>query len=99
MEVDPESDRPREDVNQNDEDFRSLLSSNSRKSSEITLETVRLVNTERSKRLDGLKKDLNTQIADSINSAINEKILLSIQNTLENQRQKFGMMWTTGSVD
>ena len=76
MEVDPESDRPREDVNQNDEDFRSLLSSNSRKSSEITLETVRLVNTERSKRLNGLKKDLNTQIADSKTQQLTRKYFL-----------------------
>ena len=50
VQVDQGSDRPRHDVNQNVEDFRSLLNSNSRENSEITLETVRLVNTEISKK-------------------------------------------------
>ena len=85
IEVHPGSDKPREDVNYNVEDFRSLLNSNRRVNSEITLETVRLVITEISKRLDELKRDLNTQIMDSINSAINEKILPGIQNTSESQ--------------
>ena len=85
IEVHLGSDRPREDVNYNVEDFRSLLNSNRRVNSEITLETVRLVITEISKRLDELKRDLNTQIMDAINSEINEKILPGIQNTSESQ--------------
>ena len=50
VQVDQGSDRPRHDENQNVEDLRSLLNTNSRENSEITLETVRLVNTEISKK-------------------------------------------------
>ena len=45
LEADIGSDRPREDVNQNIEDFWSLLNSNSRENSEKTLEGFRPVNT------------------------------------------------------
>ena len=46
IEGDLGSDRRRKDVNEKIEDFRSLLNSNSRENSEISLETVRLVNSE-----------------------------------------------------
>ena len=47
VEVDLGSDRPRRDAIQNSEGFRSLFNSNSsRENSDITLETVRLVNSE-----------------------------------------------------
>ena len=67
-EVDLGSDRTRQDIIQNSEDFRSLLSSNSRENSETTIVTMRLVNSE-------LKRDLNTQIADTIKLIISEKVL------------------------
>ena len=89
IEVDLASERPRQDVVQNSEDFRSLLNSNSRENSETTLETVRLVDTEVTRRTEELKKDLNSRIIESINSTINEKILPSIQNTLGSQRPRF----------
>ena len=86
IEVNLGSDRPRQDVVRNIEDLRSLLNSNSRENSETTLETVRLVNTELTRRIEEIKRDLNSQIIESINSAINEKILPSIRNTLGSQR-------------
>ena len=63
IEVDLGSERQKWDVVQNIEDFRSLLNSNSGENKETTLETVRLVNTEGTRRIE------------EINSAINEKIL------------------------
>ena len=78
IKVDLGSVRPRQNVN-----------SDSRESSETTLETVRLVNTEFTRRIEELKRDLNSQIIESINSALNEKMLPSIQNTLGSQRPGF----------
>ena len=56
-EMDHGSDRARQDVAQNSEDFKSLLNSNSRENSETensqsTGETMRLVNSEVSKQMD-----------------------------------------------
>ena len=81
------------DVVQNSEDFRTLLNSNI---SETTSETVRLVNTEVSRRLQGLKRYLNFQIIESINSAINEKIFKTLWDV---KCPHFGKMWTIGPVD
>ena len=69
------------------EDFRSLLKINSRENSEITIETTRMINEETSnqmsRKLSEIKNSLNFQIQDAISNAITEKILPSIQNTLE----------------
>ena len=68
------------------EDFRSLINTNSRENSEITIETARLINNENTsqmtRKLDEIRSDLNTQILEVINSAISEKVLSSIQNVL-----------------
>ena len=42
------------------------------------------------RKLDELKRDLNTQITESINSAINETILPSLQSSLSGQNSRFG---------
>ena len=68
------------------EDFRSLLNTNGRENSEITIETARLINNEITcqvtRKLDETGSDLNTQILEVVNSAITEKVLPSIQNVL-----------------
>ena len=68
------------------EDFRSLINTNSRKNSEFTIETARLINNEITsqvtRKLDETGSDLNAQILEVVNSAITEKVLLSIQNVL-----------------
>ena len=88
-EVDLASDRTRGDVVQNSEDFRSLSNSNSRENSESTIETMRLVNSEVSRKMEELKRDLNSQIAETINSLISERILPNIQNTSSSQNPVF----------
>ena len=84
-EVDLESNRTRVDVVQNSGYFRSLSNSKSRENSESSIETMRVVNSEVSKKIGELRRDLNSQIVETINSAINEKILPNIQNTLCSQ--------------
>ena len=53
-------------ANPNSEDFRSLINTNSRENSEITIETARLINNEITsqvtRKLDEIRSDLNTQI-------------------------------------
>ena len=87
--LDSESRRPRQNSNVIGEDFRSLLNTNSRGNSEITIETTRMISEEvsnqMSRKLNEIKSSLNFQRQDAISSAITEKILPSIQNTLETQ--------------
>ena len=56
-EVDSGSDRTRQDIIQNNNCFRSFLNSNSKRNSEITIKTMRLVNSEVSKKIDDFKRD------------------------------------------
>ena len=86
MNLDSGSSRPQQSSNVIGEDFRSLLNTNSRENSEITIETTRMINEEisnqMSRKLNEIKSSLNIQIQEAISSAITEKILPSIQNTL-----------------
>ena len=87
--MDLESGRPRQKVVQNSEDFRSLLNTKSSEKSECTIETTRLINSEVTAqvtiKLNKQKRDLNSQILDSINSATNERFLPVIQKTIGSQ--------------
>ena len=89
MNLDSGSNRPQQSSNVIGEEFRSLLNTNSRENSQVTIETTRMINDEisnqMSRRLNEIKTSLNSQIQDAINNAITEKILPSIQNTLEMQ--------------
>ena len=88
-EVDFASDRTRGDVVQNSEDFRSLSNSNSRENRESTIETMRLVNSEVSRKMEELKRDLKSQKAETKNSLISERIHPNIQNTSTSQNPVF----------
>ena len=89
MNLDIESNRLQQSSNVVGEDFRSLLNTNSRENSQVTIETTRIISDEVSnqisRRLDEINTSLNFQIQDAISNAITEKILPSIQNTLEMQ--------------
>ena len=50
---------------------------------------MRLVNSEISKQMDGLRKDLNLQMIDTINSVTSEKVLPDIRNTMAIQNPVF----------
>ena len=85
--LDSGSSRPQQSSNVIGEDLRSLLNTNSRENSEVTIETIKMISEEISKqmsqKLNENKNSLNFQIQDAISSAITEKILPSIQNTLK----------------
>ena len=89
MNLDSGSSRPPQNSNLVGEDFRSLLNTNSRKNSDITIETTRMISEEisnqMSRKLNEIETSLNFQIQDAINNAITEKVLPSIHNTLEKQ--------------
>ena len=99
--LDSGSNRPHHSSNVIGEDFRSLLKTNSRENSEITIETSRMINEEisnqMSRKLNEIKSSLNIQIQDAISSAFTEKILSSIQNTLEMRERTNCTMVDRGS--
>ena len=86
MNLDSGSSRPQQNSNVIGEDFRSLLNTNSRENSEITVETTRMISEEifnqMSRKLNEIRKGLNSQIHEAINSVMTETVLPSIQNTL-----------------
>ena len=86
-EVDLESGRHQWSEGQTENNFRSLLNTNTSENSEITVETNRLINSEissqMSRKIEELKTDLNSHILDVINSALEERVLPSIKNALE----------------
>ena len=83
------SNRPKQTSKSVGEDFRSLLNTNSRENSDMTVETIKIVSDEVTnrvtRRLKDIRASLNFQIEDAIRTAIAEKVLPSIQNTLEGQ--------------
>ena len=70
----------------NREDFRTLLNSNSVGSSEISAETVRMINSEIASQVSGrineMRVDLNSHITGTIEQAISEQVLPTIRETL-----------------
>ena len=91
VEVDPESNRRQQDFSHGESNYRSLLNTNLSENSEITVETSRAISSEissqMSRKLEEMKSDLNSHIMDVINSAIDEKILPSIENVIVNHRE------------
>ena len=89
LNLDLGSKRPQQSSNLIGEDFRSLLYTNSRENSEMTVETNRMIseeiNNQMSRKLNEIREILNYQIQDAITSAITDKVLPSIQNTLSKQ--------------
>ena len=94
VEVDSRSNGTRTDMIRNCEDFRTLLTSEDRNRCETTMETNRLISEEISyqmnRKTDELKRNLDTQITESINSAIHDSILPSIQNSFSGQNSGLG---------
>ena len=78
--LDSESSRPQQNSNVIGEDSRSLLNTNSREKSEITIETTRTISEDISNqitwRLNEIKTSSNFYIRDAISNAITEKYFL-----------------------
>ena len=94
VEVDSRSNGTRTDIIRNGEDFRTLLTSEDRNRCETTMKTNRLISEgisyQMNRKIDELKRNLDTQITGSINSAIHDSILPSIQNSLSGQNSGLG---------
>ena len=84
--LDSGSSRPQQTSNVIGEDFRSLLNTNSRENSEITVETTRMISedisNQMSRNLNEIRNSLNSQIHEAINSVMTDTVFPSIQNTL-----------------
>ena len=97
IEIDPESSRRQQDLDQNEPNYRSLLNTNLSENSEITVETSRMINSEissqMSRKIEEMKSDLNSHILEVINSAIEERILPSIENVITNNREAKNAKW------
>ena len=94
VEMDSRSNGTRTDMVRNCEDFRTLLTSEDRNRCEIPTEANRLITEEiacqMNRKMDELRRNLDTQITESINSAIHDSILPSIQNSLSGQNSGLG---------
>ena len=92
IEIDPESNRRQQGFSHEESNYRSLLNANLSENSEITVETSRAISSEissqMSRKLEEMKSDLNSHIMEVINSAIDEKILPSIENVIVNHRER-----------
>ena len=97
IEIDPESGRRQQDLDQNESNYRSLLNTNLSENSEITVETSRMINSEissqMSRKIEEMKSDLNSHILEVINSAIEERILPSIENVITSNREAKNTKW------
>ena len=66
IEIDPESSRRQQDLDQNEPNYRSLRNTNLSENSEITVETSRMINSEissqMSRKIEEMKSDLNSHI-------------------------------------
>ena len=77
----------------NCEDYMSLLNTESRSEIGIATDATRLISTKISqvtRKLDELKRDLNTQITESINSATHQFVLPTLHSSLSGQNSRFG---------
>ena len=94
VEIDSRSNGTRTDMVRNCEDFRTLLTSEDRNRCERPTEANRLITEEiacqMNRKMDELRRNLDTQITESINSAIPDSILPSIQNSLSGQNSGLG---------
>ena len=86
LNLDPGSSRPQQNSNLVGEDFRSLPNTNSRENSEITIEITRIIGDEITnqvtRKFNDIRSSLNLQIQEAVNTAIPEKVLPSIGNSL-----------------
>ena len=82
------SDRREEGFNQNENDYRSYLNTNLSENS-LTVETSRAISSEissqMSKKFEEIQTNLNSQILDVNNAAIETKVLPSIKNAVKSQ--------------
>ena len=89
--------------NQVENDYRTYLNTNLSENSCLTVETSRAISSEissqMSKKLEEKQANLNSQILDIINSAIEDKVLPSIKIAVKSQNSTKMHIWTFGQTD
>ena len=85
-----ESNRRENCSNRNDNDYRSYLNTDVSENSGITVETRRAISSEissqMSKKFEEMQTNLNFQVLDIINAAIETKVLPSIKNAVDSAK-------------
>ena len=86
LNLDSGSSMPQQNSNLTEEDFRSLLNTSSRENSKITIENTRIIGDEIASqvttKLNDIRSSLPWQNQEAINTAITERVLPSIENSL-----------------
>ena len=89
--IDPVLGRRQQKYEQNGGIYQRLMNTNLSEKSEITVETSRMINSEISFQMSGklleMKSDLNSYILEVLITAIEEKILPSIEKTIASIRE------------
>ena len=102
LNLDSESNRPQQSSNIAGENFRTFINKYSQENREITIETTWMISEEisnqESLKLIEIKSSLNSQTQDAISTAIAEKALPSIQNTISMQGDSISSWKTKGPV-
>ena len=84
--MDQRSDR-REELVRNENDYQSYLNPNPSEDSCLTVETSRAISseisTQMSKKFEEMQTNLNSQILDAINAAIENKVLPGVKNAVK----------------
>ena len=84
--LDQRSDR-REELVRNENDYQSYLNPNPSENSCLTVETSRAISseisTQMSKKFEEMQTNLNAQILDAINAAIENKVLPGVKNAVK----------------
>ena len=97
IDLDLKSDRQQQRTSRTIKNFRSLLNAYLSENSVNTAETNRVINSEissqMSRKLDEIKSDLNFRIMELINSAIEGKILSSIENAVSSNEAAKNTKW------
>ena len=95
--------RQERELNQNDNEFRSYLNTNLCENSGLTIKTSRAISSEissqMSRNLEEMTCDLNTRILDAINTAIEKRVLPSIEMLSEAKIQLEAQNLTFGQMD
>ena len=88
-EIDSESNRREGSSNENENNYRSYWNTNLSENSCLTVETSKAISSEISSQMSGkfeeLQSNLNSQILDVINTAIDTGVLPSIENAVRRQ--------------
>ena len=97
VKIDPESGRQQQNIGPSGDNYRTLLNTNLSENKDITVETSRMINSEilslMSRKSVEMKSDLNSHILEVLNTAIEEKILPSIENALACNREVRDAKW------